>query len=132
MMYGEFMARMEKVNGGKVKDISIEEYQIIERVYNYHPRYEPYDGKLLAAKDYSRYGIIFFVELLPVADRMAELTCEVWNAQAAVKAMEQQVEKAKQQEVIAVEKFTNAKGIYKDKLEYYIEELETKLTNRRY
>ena len=76
MMKEEFM---ELAN---VKDISDDDYDLIEYVYTWHPFIKDSTGNMQVAGLYENFGIAIFKELLPkaqTAEKLESDLCEAMN-----------------------------------------------------
>lgn len=83
-MYGEFQNRFDAYKMGK---ISTADYQIVEKAYNFHPRYDVRNPKDVVVEDYARYGIGFFGLLLKDIEEIRTAEAGMYNAaQARIKA----------------------------------------------
>lgn len=76
MMKEEFM---ELAN---VKDISNDDYALIEYIYTWHPLIKDTTGKMQVAGLYENFGIAIFKEMLPkaqTAEKLESDLCEAMN-----------------------------------------------------
>jgi len=71
MMRSEFDALTESVKG-KCTD---EQWIVINRVYTFHPSIKDVGGKTQVAMLFLEHGFVIFQDMLPRAEKMAELDC---------------------------------------------------------
>ncbi len=70
MMYDEFQEKVKDyANGAKPRECSVGDYDLIEKVYAYHPLISPINGKRQVAMLWQEFGLDIFLELYPVTDR---------------------------------------------------------------
>ena len=78
------------------REVSDEDYKIIEKVYNFHPAVNEVSGKEEVAELYKSYGMVVFHDMLPRAERNCELTKQLRQVQAAADRIKQEMEKLHQ------------------------------------
>lgn len=76
--------------------ISDRDYEIINKVYQFHPMVNEVSGKEEVAELYKSFGLAIFYDLLPRAERNCDLKKQLRFAQARVRHIEQEMEKLRQ------------------------------------
>lgn len=76
--------------------ISDRDYEIINKVYQFHPMVNEVSGKEEVAELYKSFGLAIFYDLLPRAERNCDLEKQLRFAQARVRHLEQEMEKLRQ------------------------------------
>lgn len=65
-----------------------EEYEIIEKVYNYHPSISPVNGKKQVAALWESLGILPFEDMLPRAEMCMQIESEIQKLRYRIKDLE--------------------------------------------
>lgn len=73
-------------------EISDADYEIIEKVYNFHPAVNEVSGKKEVAELYKSYGIVVFHDMLPRAEKNRELERQLRQAQEEEERVKQEIE----------------------------------------
>lgn len=76
--------------------VSDRDYEIINKVYQFHPMVNEVSGKEEVAELYKSFGLAIFYDLLPRAERNCDLEKQLRFAQARVRHLEQEMEKLRQ------------------------------------
>ena len=91
MVREEFEAKVKEV-GGNTKNLSNENYKIIEYVYNFHPAVSETDGKRQVALLYSTFGITPFFDMLYRAKKAEEVEQRMRSARLEIEKAKEEYE----------------------------------------
>jgi hypothetical protein len=73
MMKNEFIERVRQINGGIYPEFTNEDWEIIEKVYNYHPSINEVTGKDQIAYLYFHFGMRVIKDMYPTAEEAESL-----------------------------------------------------------
>ncbi len=91
----EFEARLEDMVG-HVMRVSDEDYDVIEKVYTFHPSISETDGKNQIARLYLEYGMSIIRDMEPRAALMEKKEEELRDVQARTRQLQIEIEEIRQ------------------------------------
>lgn len=74
------------------RDVSDDDYAVIERVYQWHPVISNTSGKDEVAELYKSFGMAIFYDMLPRADKAFGLENQLHRAKAEVNRIKGEIE----------------------------------------
>lgn len=95
MMKPEFIERVRKINGGLYPNFTNEDWEIIEKVYNYHPSINEVTGKEQIAYLYFHFGMRVIKDMYDTADEAEKLEHRIVALRTELDNIMEQYEKLK-------------------------------------
>ena len=89
------MMKDEFLTLANIKNISNEDYSLIEYIYTWHPLIKDTTGKEQVAGLYSNFGISIFKEMLPKAQEAQHLESKLAEALKVAEEIKQQLAELK-------------------------------------
>lgn len=95
MMKNEFIERVRQINGGIYPEFTSEDWEIIEKVYTYHPSINEVTGKDQIAYLYFHYGMRVIKDMYPTAEEAEKLEHRILALRTELDSIMEQYEKLK-------------------------------------
>lgn len=89
MMIEEFNNRIARKG---VEQVGLEDYKIIEKVYNNHPSIRDNGGKEQIAMLYMEFGMRVIKDMLPTAERAAQLHDKIRSLKIQINELQNELE----------------------------------------
>ena len=95
MMKNEFIERVKQINGGIYPELTDKDWEIIEKVYTYHPAINEVAGKDQIAYLYFHFGMRVIKDMYSTAEAAEELEKRILNLRTELEIVTREYDKLK-------------------------------------